>query len=72
MFVNAFLFCFWLRFCCCYLNILLYIIYIMFRLTLKDFLSIIGSINTCVPNFSLSLSLSISLSLSPSVHTIVI
>ena len=42
----------------------------MFRLTLKDFLSIIGSINTCVPTFSLSLSLSISLS--PSVHTIVI
>ena len=39
----------------CYLNGSLVIIYIyMFQLTLKDLLSIIGSINTCVPNFSLS------------------
>ena len=38
---------------------MIHFIYIyMFRLTLKDFLSIIGSINTCVPN-SLPLSLSL-------------
>ena len=59
----AFLFCsfvvvFLLRFSrCCYLNGSLFIY--MFRLTLKDFPSIIGSINTCLPNFSLSLSLSL-------------
>ena len=34
---------------CCYIYIYIY------QLTLKDFLSIIGIINTCVPNFSLSL-----------------
>ena len=67
MLVNAFCFvvvvgllfcccCFWLRFSrCCYLNGSLYIYIFMFRLTLKDFLSIIGSINTWVPIFSLSL-----------------
>ena len=55
--------CFWLRFsrCCC-LNGSLYIYIFMFRLTLKDFLSIIGSINTWVPIFFLS----------PFVHAIVI
>ena len=75
MLVNAFCFvvvvvglfccccCFWLRFsrCCC-LNGSLYIYIFMFRITLKDFLSIIGSINTWVPIFSLS----------PFVHAIVI
>ena len=65
MLVNAFCFvvvvvglfccccCFWLRFShCYYLNGSLYIY--IYRLTLKDFLSIIGSINTWVPIFSLS------------------
>ena len=73
MLVNAFCFvvvvglfccccCFWLRFSRCYLNGSLYLYIYMFRLTLKDFLSIIGSINTWVPIFSLS----------PFVHAIVI
>ena len=40
----------------CIFLIVVIIIYIyIYQLTLKDFLSIIGIINTCVPNFSLSL-----------------
>ena len=67
MLVNAFCFfvlffccCFLLRFSrCCYLNGSLYI-YIYVPINTERFPLHYRSINTCVPNFSLSLSLSLS------------